>query len=61
MSLLELFCAVDDFWQGFAPRWEQQAQVLILRVQVLNDDLRTTFAAWHPEMERAEPVLAAAA
>jgi hypothetical protein len=24
MSLLELFCAVDDFWQGFAPRWEQQ-------------------------------------
>jgi hypothetical protein len=62
MSLLELFCAVDDFWQGFAiPAVWQQAQALILRAQMLNDDLRTTFAAWHPEMERAEPVLAAAA
>ncbi len=24
MSLPELFCAVDDFWQGLAPRWKQQ-------------------------------------
>lgn len=24
MRLLALFGAVDDFWQGFAPRWEQQ-------------------------------------
>ncbi len=23
MSLLELFCAVDDFWQAFAPHWHQ--------------------------------------
>ena len=23
MSLLELFCAVDDFWQSYAPDWEQ--------------------------------------
>jgi hypothetical protein len=23
MSLLELFCAVDDFWQAFAPGWHQ--------------------------------------
>lgn len=23
MSLLELFCAVDDFWQAFAPQWHQ--------------------------------------
>lgn len=23
MSLLELFCAVDDFWQAFAPQWRQ--------------------------------------
>ena len=22
MSLLELFCAVDDFWQAFAPHWK---------------------------------------
>jgi hypothetical protein len=22
MSLLELYCHVDDFWQGFAPGWE---------------------------------------
>jgi hypothetical protein len=22
MSLLELFCAVDDFWQQFAPTWQ---------------------------------------
>lgn len=22
MSLLELFCHVDDFWQVFAPEWE---------------------------------------
>lgn len=24
MSLLELFCAVDDFWQAFEPQWRQQ-------------------------------------
>ena len=24
MSLLELFCAVDDFWQVFAPAWRQK-------------------------------------
>jgi hypothetical protein len=24
MSLLELFCAVDDFWQAFAPVWHRQ-------------------------------------
>ena len=24
MNLLELFCAVDDFWQGFAPQWHQE-------------------------------------
>ena len=24
MSLLELFCAVDDFWQAFAPAWQQK-------------------------------------
>lgn len=23
MSLLELFCRVDDFWLAFAPRWKQ--------------------------------------
>jgi len=23
MSLLELFCAVDDFWHAFAPQWHQ--------------------------------------
>ena len=22
MSILDLFCAVDDFWQEFAPHWE---------------------------------------
>src|SRR3974390_2511077 len=22
MSILALFCSVDDFWQGFAPGWE---------------------------------------
>src|SRR5579872_3355833 len=22
MSILDLFCAVDDFWQGFAPQWQ---------------------------------------
>jgi hypothetical protein len=32
-----------------------------VRVQVLNDDLRTTFDAWYPEIDRAEPALAAAA
>jgi hypothetical protein len=29
MSLLELFCAVDDFWQRFAPRWEQQRATVL--------------------------------
>jgi hypothetical protein len=24
MSLLELFCDVDDFWQEFQPHWEQE-------------------------------------
>ncbi len=24
MSLLELYCAVDDFWQAFAPYWHRQ-------------------------------------
>ncbi len=23
MSLLELFCHVDDFWKAFAPTWQQ--------------------------------------
>ncbi len=24
MSILELFCSVDDFWQQFAPHWQQE-------------------------------------
>ena len=24
MSILDLYCSVDDFWQAFAPRWEQE-------------------------------------
>lgn len=24
MSLLELYCAVDDFWQAFEPQWREQ-------------------------------------
>jgi hypothetical protein len=24
MSLLELFCEIDDFWQEFAPWWERE-------------------------------------
>src|SRR5512142_3309265 len=24
MSILELFCSVDDFWQPFAPSWQQE-------------------------------------
>ncbi len=24
MSILELFCSVDDFWQQFAPQWQQE-------------------------------------
>jgi hypothetical protein len=23
MSILDLFCSVDDFWQAFAPQWQQ--------------------------------------
>jgi transposase len=23
MSILDLFCSVDDFWQGFAPEWQR--------------------------------------
>jgi hypothetical protein len=22
MSILDLFCSIDDFWQWFAPKWE---------------------------------------
>jgi hypothetical protein len=24
VSILDPFCAVDDVWQAFAPRWEQE-------------------------------------
>ena len=24
MSILDLFCSIDDFWQAFAPRWQQE-------------------------------------
>ena len=24
MSILDLFCSVDEFWQAFAPQWRQQ-------------------------------------
>jgi hypothetical protein len=24
MSILDVFCSVDDFWQGFAPQWHTQ-------------------------------------
>jgi hypothetical protein len=24
MSILELFCSVDEFWQWFAPQWERE-------------------------------------
>ena len=24
MSILDLFCSVDTFWQQFAPRWERE-------------------------------------
>ncbi len=24
MSILDLFCSVDDFWQAFAPQWEHE-------------------------------------
>lgn len=24
MSILDLYCSVDDFWQAFAPRWEHE-------------------------------------
>lgn len=27
MSLLELFCAVDDFWQAYAPQWQEKQVV----------------------------------
>lgn len=35
MSLLELFCAVDDFWQAFRPHWHAQllAQGAVKRVR----------------------------
>jgi hypothetical protein len=28
MSLLELFCSIDEFWQQFAPWWQQQLLAL---------------------------------
>ena len=31
MSLLELFCAVDDFCQAFAPKWQQRLLGQVLR------------------------------
>lgn len=44
-------------------RWTQRGAHLLLqvRVQVLNEDLRTTFGTWYPEMAPPEQVLAAAA
>ena len=34
MSILELFCSVDDFWQQFAPRWHQELLTSGLRQRV---------------------------
>jgi hypothetical protein len=44
-------------------RWTKHGahRLLQVQVQVLNDDLRTTFGEWYPEIDRAEPALAAAA
>ncbi|CAE6852538.1 hypothetical protein R75461_07548 [Paraburkholderia nemoris] len=38
-------------------RWTQRGAHLLLqtRVQILNDDLRKTFARWFPEMRAEEP------
>ena len=44
MSILELFCSVDDFWQQFAPHWHQdlltagQRQRVIPAAERLGDE-----------------------
>ncbi len=30
MSILELFCSVDDFWQQFAPNWQKTLMILLV-------------------------------
>jgi hypothetical protein len=40
MSLLELFCAVDDFWMSFAPRWRP--------IQIENGRQRQRTGDMHP-------------
>lgn len=57
MSLLELFCDVDDFWQAFAPSWHQQllSQGRIKRVrkmQMCASEIMTILILFHQSQYR---------
>jgi hypothetical protein len=53
MSILELFCSVDDFWQQFAPNWHHtlltSGQRKRLRPTQLHQSHYRTFKVYYTE------------
>jgi hypothetical protein len=52
MSLLELFCDVDDFWQAFRPRWQAQllahgAAKRVRRTRLSESEIMTLVILFH--------------
>ena len=57
MSLLELFCHVDGFWQVFAPAWKQtllqSGQIKRQRSgQLVESEIMTTLMHFHQSHDR---------
>lgn len=57
MSVLELFCAVDDFWQAFRPHWQAQllGQETIQRVRsprLCESEIMTLLILFHQSRYR---------
>lgn len=57
MSLLELFCAVDDFWKAFAPSWHQRqvqtgASTRLRAGQLSESEVMTILIHFHPSPYR---------
>jgi hypothetical protein len=57
MSLLELFCSVDDFWQEFAPHWKANQLVAgrqrARQGQLCSSEIMTILIHFHQSQYRA--------
>ncbi len=61
MSLLELFCDVDDFWKAFQPHWYKQLlrRCDMQRVRLLGlspSEIMTLLIPFHMDNEFPSPV-----